>query len=377
MTLLDRYIMRRFLTNFVILFLLIYLLATAIDLILQLDEFMQAVEEIAGEDAGFIKTMTTLASLVVNFHGPRAFQLFAYLLGITCVGAMGFTLSQMYRHRELVAILASGVSLYRVVWPIVVAAFVLNGLHIINSNIILPHFAPALIRGHNDLQHGSIAAFEVPLTEDGHGSLLHAPAYHQDSQTLEHPTFLERDEHGRTVRHTSALSAQWNEAEQAWVLNEGVHYNRTTPGDAPNAAEAPPPREAATTIETDLTPEALVVRRYAQFAQMLSPGQIEALLQSPGAVDAAALARIKYSRYAVVFTNLLMLLMTIPFFLLREPTNLLRQSIMCAVVALGAMLGAFIGMEMSLPGIPPVAGVFLPVIVLIPLTIFSASFVRT
>ena len=74
-------------------------------------------------------------------------------------------------------------------------------------------------------------------------------------------------------------------------------------------------------FKTDLTPEALVVRRYAQFAQMLSPGQIEQLLESPGAVDATALARIKYSRYSVVFTNILMLLLTIPFFLLREPTT--------------------------------------------------------
>ena len=48
------------------------------------------------------------------------------MVGLLCVGAMGFTFSQMHRTRELVAIMAAGVPLRRCVWAVVGAALALN-----------------------------------------------------------------------------------------------------------------------------------------------------------------------------------------------------------------------------------------------------------
>ena len=58
-----------------------------------------------------------VARIFLNFHGPRVFQFYSYLMGIVSIGAMGFTLAQMHQHKELVAIMASGVSLFRVAVP--------------------------------------------------------------------------------------------------------------------------------------------------------------------------------------------------------------------------------------------------------------------
>jgi hypothetical protein len=110
---------------------------------------------------------------------------------------------------------------------------------------------------------------------------------------------------------------------------------------------------------------------------MLSHDQIGELMASPGVVDVPALTRIRYGRFSIFLTNLLMLAITLPFFLIREPSDLLRQSLKCAAAALPIMLGAFIGMEVELPGIAPAVNVFLPVIVLIPVALAAATFVKT
>lgn len=374
MTLIDRHLIRRFLANFAILFALVYLLATAIDLILQLDEFMQAVERLKGKDPGVVTTVGTLAGLVWEFHGPRVFQLYAYLLGVLSVGAASFTLAQMLRHRETVALLASGMSLYRLAWPLVIAAFGLNLLHVVNSNVVLPSMAPLLIRSHGDLGREGIAAFPVPFTADRNGALLHAPAFHRDRSVLERPTILVRDALGRTATRITAEQATWDAAQNAWRLTNGrTQTLRSEPGDRRDIVE----HGTLELFATDLTPEVLVVRRYAEFAQMLSPSQIGELMRASASVDQSALARIRYGRYAVVFTNMLLLLLCLPFFLLRLPGNLLPASVKCAGAAVGVMLGSFILMEVPLAGIPAAAGVFMPVAILIPLSLAHFSFVRT
>ena len=103
-----------------------------------------------------------------------------------------------------------------------------------------------------------------------------------------------------------------------------------------------------------------------------STSQINQMLASRGVVDADALARFKYSRFAAVLINMLLLIITLPFFLLREPANLLLQSLWCAAVAVPGMIAALIGLTVELPGIPPAAGVFLPVAILIPIALAVA-----
>ncbi|HRP63510.1 MAG TPA: hypothetical protein PK400_09480, partial [Phycisphaerales bacterium] len=69
--------------------------------------------------------------------------------------------------------------------------------------------------------------------------------------------------------------------------------------------------------------------------------------------------------------------LTLPLFLLREPANLMRQALICAGLSIPAMLGAGIGMLVDLPGIPPAAGVFLPVLILLFVAVVPWSFFKT
>ena len=374
MSLLDRYIVGRFLSNFVILFALLFVFAVAIDLLLQLDRFVEVVQARTPE-AGPLWRAIVLAGVVLDFHGPRIFQFYAYMLGLLSIGAMGFTLAQMHRHRELVAVLASGVRLHRVAAPLICAVFGLNLLQLLNQEFVLPKLAPQLIRKHGDIGQASVSAFEVLLTADGDGNLLQAPTFDPETNTLSQPTILVRDETGRTAQRITADAATWDDDAGGWRLTEGVVMTpRPNKRPEPSARLVRQPIEL---FETDLSPDVLKMRQYRQFAAMLSIKQIKKLLKSGQPEDRDVLVRFRYSRFTTVLINMLLLVITLPFFLLREPANLLRQSLLCAGVAIPAMLGALIGLTMDLPGIASIVEVFLPGLVLIPIAMFQVTLIRT
>ena len=360
MLLLDRYIFARFLANFVTLFLLLFVFAAAIDVIINLDEFVEAADK-AGVEGGAMSFVIALLGAIADFQLPRVFQFYAYLHGLVAIGAMGFTLAQMHRYRELVAVMASGVSLYRVAMPFIAAVFGLSVLQILNQELILPRVAPLLLRDNKQIGQRGVDRFPVQFTPDEKGSLWQAPSYEPAKQTMTAPTILERDKLGRTVRRITASQAVWSEAQKAWQLTDGKAITRhVSESDSPQ----PMLTESLATYPTDLTPRVLMVRRFNQYATMLNLNQIAQMLNSPAMKDREALLRYRYARFSSVLVSVLVVVLTLPTFLLREPANLLRQSVLCASLALPATLGAAIGMMVAMPGIPPAVGVFLPVIVL-------------
>ena len=377
MLLIDRYILGRFLANFVILFMLLYVFATAIDLILNLDKFVEAAQDRAGDDAGAIRFALTLASMIVDFQAPRSFQFYAYLHGLVAIGAMGFTLAQMHRFRELVAVLASGVSMQRVAMPFLAGMFTISLVQLINQEFFLPRVAPLLLRGHGQIGESGLAAFEVPFTSDGAGNLMHAALFEPGTNTLTAPTFIERDARRTTSRRISAERATWDETRRAWRLEQGMAVEGGDAGGAAGADGAALQRTPLDAYPSEFSPETLTVRRYAQFAGMLSLAQISEMLQSPEAADARTLTRYRFSRFSSVLVNMLVLVITLPSFLLREPANLMRQSVLCAAMAIPCLFGAVLGMMADLPGIPAAAGVFLPAFVLIPVALARLTFIRT
>ena len=198
--------------------------------------------------------------------------------------------------------------------------------------------------------------------------LRQAASFDPGPRKLGWPTSLGRDDIGRTIRHISAESALWNTDRRGWDLAEGRVYMLGDTSGSGNALNG----DAATSwrpidfIASTLSPRALTIKRYSQFATMLSLRQIEEMLKSPRVVDTDALLRYRYARFSSILVNLLVMALALPFFLLREPANLMRQSALCAGTALPTLFGSTVGMMVQIPGFKPAFSVFLPVIVLIP-----------
>lgn len=374
--LIDRYIIARLATNFAVLFLLLFVFAASIDLILNLDRFVDAARDAVGEDGGIWTMVLSFIGIVIDFEGPRVFQFYAYLHGMVSIGAMGFTLAQMHKNKELVAILASGVSLHRIAMPFIAVVFMLSLVELLNQEYVLPRVAPLLLRDHGHIGRRTVDEFKVNFTRDAQGNLLQSPSFDPQSNTLKWPTILQRDEGGRTLRRITADSAAWDDEKDGWRLVNGVMV--TLADEQPSQGEpGTGGRQPADFFATDLSPAVLTVRHHVEFAQMLSLRQISRMLRTPGITDEATLKRHKYSRFATVLVNIIVLVIALPSFLLREPSNLLVQSLRCATIAIAAMIGAAIFMMVQLPGIAPAVGVFLPVIVLLPVALGRVTYIRT
>ena len=146
------------------------------------------------------------------------------------------------------------------------------------------------------------------------------------------------------------------------VKNSGVEVILVTP-------------ESLTSYLDDIRDEIVQIRELAHKADMIRTR----LVHRYGGMwlDTDALVRFGLARFSTVLINMLVLVIALPFFLLREPANLLRNSLLCAATTIPAMLGALMGFAASLPGIPPSVSVFLPVLILLPVAMFMATLIKT
>ncbi|MBL8762259.1 MAG: LptF/LptG family permease [Phycisphaerae bacterium] len=370
MKLLDRYIARQYLINVVALLLIFASFVVTIDVSLNFDRFVSAADRyLAAEpDPGFVRRAVVTTILIADLWWPRLLQLFNYTLGLVMVGAMGFTFAQLVRGRELVGVLAGGIALHRAAMPIFVASLALTGVQVANQELVIPRIAAMLVRDHGDAGKRALGETSVPMYKDARGRLWFARAFRADEGVLTGLMIWERDEQGLAHTRVSADSARWT--PRGWELENGRAVRLDGP-DAPVAVGR---------IETNLDPTAIKMRRFAGFAQSLSWAQVSQMLSRPELVDergAIELERIRWGRLSILTANLLALAVAVPFFLRREPCNMIVQSLKCAPIAITALMGGVLGASAAIPGLPPQIGVFVPVMVLLPVAIGMVTSIRT
>ena len=78
-----------------------------------------------------------------------------------------------------------------------------------------------------------------------------------------------------------------------------------------------------------------------------------------------------------MLTNLLTLVIASPFFISRLPTGIVSRTIVCAPIVITALMGGVFGASAAIPGVPPVLGVFLPALVLLPIAIAAFGAIKT
>lgn len=369
MNLLDRHIAARYLVNFVLLMGLLFVFAISIDVVVQFDRFADAARTRADETGRTYALV--LAEAILDFHGPRIFQFFAFMTGLVSIGAAGFTLVQMHRSRELVAIMAAGVPLQRVAAVLLASQLGIVLVQLVDQELVLPRLATRLVREHDAILQPGIETFEAPLVRDGRGDLLYAGEVDPRSGTAESLLILQRDENGTAIARITADAASWSPSDGGWRLENGRRME-TAVSEGRMAG-----RESFDFWETDLSPRMLLARRSLNYAQMLSLAQLRDLRETGGRVD-PRLERTIFGRFSGALVNLLVPAIALPFFLVRNPgTTMLGRSLQAAAVSIPLLIGALAAMTVAVPGVPAGVGAFLPVAVLLPVAIARIAYLRT
>jgi lipopolysaccharide export LptBFGC system permease protein LptF len=145
-------------------------------------------------------------------------------------------------------------------------------------------------------------------------------------------------------------------------------------------AATPKPEVPIDRIETSLDPNTLRMNRYESYAQSLSFMQVSQMLDRPTLTDPAKrnrYSRIKWGRFAIMLSAMLALVISMPYFITREPRNMVMQSIKCAPIAIVALIGGVLGASATIPGLPAAIGVFIPVMILSVVAVAQTSAIKT
>jgi len=378
MNTLDRYIARQYLFNALALLVILFSFVVAVDVALNLDKFLKSATDMMGPTGGGEVRRIVLATLLVfDLWWPRLLQLFTYLVGLVLVAAMGFTFTQMVRNREMVAVLAGGISLHRLMRPVLIVAAVFLVIKVIDQECVLsqPKVAALLARDTNDAGVREWKDFPVRLASDSDHRVWLARRFDPGAGEMEDVTIWVRDAGGQAQSIIHADKAQWRAG--GWDLTGSRHESTTL---ALSGSSAVVGRDSAPTrILTDLDPSTLKFNRYATFSQTLSWGQIGEMLGSasvkPDVRD--RLQRIRWGRVSQLLSSVLSLIITMPFFLMREPRNMLLQSLKASPIGIISLMGGVLLSSVAWPGLPPGFAVFIPVLVLIPVAIAAVSWLKT
>lgn len=381
MNTLDRYIARQYLFNVIALLVLLFSFVVAIDVALNIDRFLAYADRMnaaqSAADAGAIRRLAIAALGVVDIWWPRLLQLFGFIVGLVLVAAMGFTFTQLVRHRELVAVLAGGVSLYRLFVPVMVVSLAVLAIKMFNQEFILsrPGIAALLTRGTSDIDSRDLSSFAIKLAADADNRVFFAKDFDPIQGELSGVAIWERDSGGAFKSFTTAKHAKWRDG--GWDLvgaNRQLMTLAATGSPTAGSSGAAPTR-----IMTGLDPATLKFNQFAAVSQTLSWSQIGEMLQSPLIKPELAekLQRIRWSRVSQTISTLLALLITMPFYLIREPRNMLVQTLKSAPVGILSLMGGILLSLTPWPGLPPGFAVFIPVLILAPLAVAMVSWMRT
>src|SRR4051812_36787581 len=177
MKIFDKYLFRRYLSVFFIVFASTYGLFVVIDGFTNADAFQE------GQDG--------IANLMLAMFGYYAYQssLFLDMVGsITSVVSIMVVFALLFRHSEIQPMLAAGVPIYRLVLPVLCGAMLVSAAIIANQELLIPRIAHQLQSSRSEAKGDSQNVEQVNDYETG--ILIGGKSLHLKTRTIEEARFV-------------------------------------------------------------------------------------------------------------------------------------------------------------------------------------------
>ncbi|HUV41667.1 MAG TPA: LptF/LptG family permease, partial [Sedimentisphaerales bacterium] len=303
MKILDKYVAKNFLIGYGISFCVLMGLRIVIDLFVNLDEFAEHAD---------LGTAAVVRN-IFTYYGLNSMLYFRDFAGMITVVAAAFSLGKMVRNNELVAVMASGVGLRRVIAPIIILALLLSILLVVDQEFLIPPLSDKLVRDQDDIPGRE--SYDLRFIRDGRGSLICSQRFDSATATLYKPVIILRKETAQTgiwevTARISADKAVYDFESKQWNLVNGWL----------TAKEVQQGNEQIAVYATDLSPKDIPVRRKSEHKSLLGWGQLSELISQKTSVkDMAELISQKHFRVTEPVMNIVMLLISLPILVCRDP----------------------------------------------------------
>ena len=376
MKILDKYVAKNFLVGYAIAFGVLLGLRIVIDLFVNLDEFTEN---------AYLGAASVITNIFI-YYGLNSMLYFRDFAGMITVVAAAFSLGKMVRHNELTAMMASGISLKRVIAPILVLAIALTGLLVIDQELIIPSLSNKLVRGKDALPGQE--SYDIWFISDANGSLLCSSRFDVESSTFHKPIIITREKQpGSLVWQPTG----WIEAESAtydfqnrdWLLTNGIYTPIPKPGpqqsDDQNRFIT---RTPLPVYHSDLTPKEIPVIRRSDHKTLLSSRQLSQLAaQGTKLKDLAFLYSQKHFRITDPLMNFVMLLVCLPVLVCRDPKSMKSAvAVSFAVTAASLVVGfvcKLLATEDVFGIVVPELWAWLPVFIFAPVAFIELDSMKT
>lgn len=376
---LDRYIAKNFLVGYAIAFFVLIGMRIIIDLFVNLDEFTEKISD--------DYTTRDAVKYIINFYLLNSLLYFRDFAGMITVVAASFSFGKMIRSNELIAIMASGISLKRTIWPVIFLALILTGALVINQELVIPSLADKLVRSHDDIPGQE--SYNVRFIIDGNGSLIFSQRFDVKTATLYNPTILRRIPASKpgiweVTARIDAGKAVIDKETGNWELytkdpnsNEWMHYGRIIERDPEKPISYKP------SYLSDITAKDIPIRSQSENKTLMSLRQLTALASQRTKIrDMAQLYSQKHFRITEPLISLVMLLISLPILVCRDP-KAMKSAVMVsfAITSLCFVLTFICKMlateQVVFNKVIPEFWAWLPVFIFLPVSLIALDSMKT
>ena len=132
----------------------------------------------------------------------------------------------MYAHNELEALFASGVSLFKFTFPILLFSIILSfGLFAFENNVVVGTYEKK-VKLQNELldMEEDENNWDVIVLSDNGKIIYKAERYIESSRRLDNCYFIFRNDNKELQAIINASSALWDEEQKKWILENPIQY---------------------------------------------------------------------------------------------------------------------------------------------------------
>ena len=368
MKILDKYVVKNFLTGYLIAFLVLMGLRIMIDLFVNIDEFTERT------DLSAVQVFWNIASYY-SIHSLLYFRDFA---GMITVVAAVFSLGKMTKNNELVAIMASGMSLKRVIAPILFLSLALTGLHVADEELFIPPLADKLVRSQDAVD--DTLYYDMWFIGDSKGSLFCSPQFKVKEAVIETPTIITRTPRGKNsplwdvTGIIKADSAHYDYDTKSWIFKNGAFMSVSR-----KLTEKP--SYTVKSYPSDLTPKDIPVRRKSANMDLLSSFDLMKLAkQNPK--DMARLYAQKNFRLTDPIINFVMLIISLPLLVCRDPKGL-KSAVFVSFSLTGlcyilTFVSKILASDLTIAGrVIPELWAWMPIFIFVPIAVIELDAMKT
>jgi lipopolysaccharide export system permease protein len=369
MRIIDRYMLRQFLSTFVVCSISLFGLYVVFDLFTNLEEFLRCGKEHGG-----------VLSLIASFYGYRTAAFFDQSAGLLALVAAMFTVTWIQRHNELTALMAAGVARTRVAAPVIGAAISIAVLAAASREMVIPRIRDALSRRPQDLV-GDVGQ-PMDSVHDNltdilfRGEYTYANEQRVSKPNLHLPRLSPLDRYGQNLVAENAYYRPAEGNRPAGYLLRGVSKPADLVAKESLFLEGKPvvitPRDAGDWLKSD---ECFVVSGIT-FMQLAggdnwqahsSTPELIAGLRNPS-LDFGADVRVAiHSRMVQPLLDITLLFLGLPLVLRRENRNVFLAIGVCAAVVSFFMVVTVVCRQLGTSyWVSPSLGAWLPLFIFVP-----------